>query len=200
MMFGSGSTEVRRGAYPALDRIAEILIAEPPPAQSSRDTPTASVASSSTRNCRCSGPKRSGSISSGAASPNLDWPPKDAARAARWKTTARPRAARQTGASRSSCAETPPGREEGRIAGPVFDRLGAFVEPLTMPRNILVTNALPYANGDIHLGHLVGYIQADIWVRFQRMRGNTVHYVCADDTHGTPVMLRAEKEGVAPSS
>ena len=67
-----------------------------------------------------------------------------------------------------------------------------------MPRNILVTNALPYANGDIHLGHLVGYIQADIWVRFQRMRGNTVHYVCADDTHGTPVMLRAEKEGVAP--
>ena len=69
-----------------------------------------------------------------------------------------------------------------------------------MPRNILVTNALPYANGDIHLGHLVGYIQADIWVRFQRMRGNTVHYVCADDTHGTPVMLRAEKEGVAPSS
>ncbi len=67
-----------------------------------------------------------------------------------------------------------------------------------MSRKILVTNALPYANGDIHLGHLVGYIQADIWVRFQRMRGNTVHYVCADDTHGTPVMLRAEKEGVTP--
>jgi methionyl-tRNA synthetase len=67
-----------------------------------------------------------------------------------------------------------------------------------MPRNILVTNALPYANGDIHLGHLVGYIQADVWVRFQRMRGNTVHYVCADDTHGTPVMLRAEKEGITP--
>ncbi len=66
------------------------------------------------------------------------------------------------------------------------------------PRKILVTNALPYANGDIHLGHLVGYIQADIWVRFQRMRGNTVHYVCADDTHGTPVMLRAEKEGLTP--
>ncbi|MCB1938708.1 MAG: methionine--tRNA ligase, partial [Rhodocyclaceae bacterium] len=67
-----------------------------------------------------------------------------------------------------------------------------------MPRNILVTNALPYANGDIHLGHLVGYIQADIWVRYQRMQGHTVHYVCADDTHGTPVMLRAEKEGVTP--
>ncbi len=67
-----------------------------------------------------------------------------------------------------------------------------------MPRKILVTNALPYANGDIHLGHLVGYIQADIWVRFQRMRGHSVHYVCADDTHGTPVMLRAEKEGLTP--
>ena len=67
-----------------------------------------------------------------------------------------------------------------------------------MSRKILVTNALPYANGDIHLGHLVGYIQGDIWVRYQRMRGNTVHYVCADDTHGTPVMLRAEKEGVTP--
>jgi len=69
-----------------------------------------------------------------------------------------------------------------------------------MPRKILVTNALPYANGDIHLGHLVGYIQGDIWVRYQRMRGNTVHYVCADDTHGTPVMLRAEKEGVTPEA
>ncbi|MDR3214607.1 MAG: methionine--tRNA ligase [Azoarcus sp.] len=69
-----------------------------------------------------------------------------------------------------------------------------------MPRKILVTNALPYANGDIHLGHLVGYLQADIWVRFQRMRGNTVHYVCADDTHGTPVMLRAEKEGLTPEA
>ncbi|MBR0566574.1 methionine--tRNA ligase [Azoarcus sp. L1K30] len=69
-----------------------------------------------------------------------------------------------------------------------------------MSRKILVTNALPYANGDIHLGHLVGYIQCDIWVRYQRMRGNTVHYVCADDTHGTPVMLRAEKEGVTPEA
>jgi methionyl-tRNA synthetase len=67
-----------------------------------------------------------------------------------------------------------------------------------MSRKILVTNALPYANGDIHLGHLVGYIQADVWVRYQRLRGHHVHYVCADDTHGTPVMLRAEKEGVTP--
>ena len=69
-----------------------------------------------------------------------------------------------------------------------------------MPRKILVSNALPYANGDIHLGHLVGYIQADIWVRYQRMRGNEVHYVCADDTHGTPIMLRAEKEGITPEA
>ncbi len=67
-------------------------------------------------------------------------------------------------------------------------------------RKIFVTNALPYANGDIHLGHLVGYIQADIWVRFQRMCGHSVHYVCADDTHGAPVMLRAEKEGVSPET
>jgi methionyl-tRNA synthetase len=65
-------------------------------------------------------------------------------------------------------------------------------------RKIFVTNALPYANGDIHLGHLVGYVQADIWVRYQRMRGNMVHYVCADDTHGAPIMLRAEKEGITP--
>jgi len=65
-------------------------------------------------------------------------------------------------------------------------------------RKILVTSALPYANGSIHLGHLVEYIQTDIWVRFQKMRGNTCHYVCADDTHGTPIMLRAEKEGITP--
>jgi len=67
-----------------------------------------------------------------------------------------------------------------------------------MPRKILVTSALPYANGSIHLGHLVEYIQTDIWVRFQKMRGHTCHYVCADDTHGTPVMLRAESEGITP--
>jgi len=66
-----------------------------------------------------------------------------------------------------------------------------------MSRQLLVTNALPYANGPIHLGHLVGYIQADIWVRFQRMQGHSVHYVCADDAHGTPIMLAAEKAGVA---
>lgn len=65
-------------------------------------------------------------------------------------------------------------------------------------RKILVTSALPYANGSIHLGHLVEYIQTDIWVRFQKMQGHQVHYVCADDTHGTPIMLRAEKEGITP--
>ena len=67
-----------------------------------------------------------------------------------------------------------------------------------MPRRILVTSALPYANGSIHLGHLVEYIQTDIWVRFQKMRGHEVHYVCADDTHGTPIMLRADQEGITP--
>lgn len=67
-------------------------------------------------------------------------------------------------------------------------------------RKILVTSALPYANGSIHLGHLVEYIQTDIWVRFLKMKGHTVHYVCADDTHGTPIMLRAEKEGITPEA
>lgn len=67
-----------------------------------------------------------------------------------------------------------------------------------MPRNILITSALPYANGPIHLGHMVEYIQTDIWARFQRMCGNTCYYVCADDAHGTPVMLRARAEGVTP--
>ncbi len=69
-----------------------------------------------------------------------------------------------------------------------------------MTKKILVTSALPYANGSIHLGHLVEYIQTDIWVRFQKMQGHTVHYVCADDTHGTPIMLRAEKEGITPEA
>lgn len=69
-----------------------------------------------------------------------------------------------------------------------------------MSRKILVTSALPYANGAIHLGHLVEYIQTDIWVRFQKMAGNECWYVCADDTHGTPIMLRAEKEGITPEA
>ncbi|MDD5267659.1 MAG: methionine--tRNA ligase [Methylococcales bacterium] len=65
-------------------------------------------------------------------------------------------------------------------------------------RRILVTSALPYANGPIHLGHLVEYIQTDIWVRFQKQRGNTCYFVCADDTHGTPIMLKADREGITP--
>ena len=67
-----------------------------------------------------------------------------------------------------------------------------------MSRQILVTPALPYANGQIHMGHLLGYIQADIWVRALRLSGHSVHFVCADDTHGTPIMLAAEKAGVTP--
>ena len=67
-------------------------------------------------------------------------------------------------------------------------------------RSIFLTSALPYANGAIHLGHLVEYIQTDIWARFQRMSGNELVYICADDTHGTPIMLRAEKEGISPEA
>lgn len=67
-----------------------------------------------------------------------------------------------------------------------------------MKRKIVVTSALPYANGDIHLGHLVEYIQTDFWVRYQKLRGNECVYVCADDTHGTPIMIRARKEGITP--
>nr|WP_297456228.1 methionine--tRNA ligase [Ferrovum sp.] len=69
-----------------------------------------------------------------------------------------------------------------------------------MSRTLLVTSALPYANGSIHLGHLVEHIQTDIWVRFQRMQGHTVHYFCADDTHGTPVMLAAKARGLTPEA
>jgi methionyl-tRNA synthetase len=65
-------------------------------------------------------------------------------------------------------------------------------------RKILVTSALPYANGAIHLGHLVEYIQTDIWVRFQKQKGHECYYVCADDAHGTPIMLRADRDGITP--
>ncbi len=65
-------------------------------------------------------------------------------------------------------------------------------------RKLLVTSALPYANGHIHIGHLVEHIQTDIWVRFQKLRGNTCHYMCADDAHGTPIMLSAKKQGITP--
>ena len=70
----------------------------------------------------------------------------------------------------------------------------------SVPRKILATSALPYANGPIHLGHLVEYIQTDIWTRFQRLRGHEVYYVCAEDTHGTPIMLKARDESLTPES
>ncbi|MFB3239960.1 methionine--tRNA ligase [Aeromonas salmonicida] len=68
----------------------------------------------------------------------------------------------------------------------------------TDPRTMLVTCALPYANGSIHLGHMLEHIQADIWVRYQRMRGHQVHFICADDAHGTPIMLKAQQIGITP--
>jgi methionyl-tRNA synthetase len=67
-----------------------------------------------------------------------------------------------------------------------------------MPRKLFVTTALPYANGPLHIGHMMEHIQADIWVRFQRLQGNKVHFVCADDCHGAPIMLKAEAEGTTP--
>ncbi len=67
-----------------------------------------------------------------------------------------------------------------------------------MPRQLFVTTALPYANANFHIGHMMEYIQADIWVRYQRMMGNTVHFVCADDAHGAPIMIAAEKAGKTP--
>ena len=65
-------------------------------------------------------------------------------------------------------------------------------------RQLFVTTALPYANGKFHIGHIMEYIQADIWVRFQRMQGHQVHFVCADDAHGAPIMIAAEKAGKTP--
>ena len=65
-------------------------------------------------------------------------------------------------------------------------------------RKILITSALPYANGPIHLGHLLEYIQTDIWSRFQKSRGHQCYYVCADDAHGTPIMLKAQQLGLTP--
>jgi methionyl-tRNA synthetase len=72
--------------------------------------------------------------------------------------------------------------------------------PVPSARTLFVTTALPYANGPFHIGHIMEYIQADIWVRFQRLQGNAVHFVCADDTHGAPIMLAAEAEGITPEA
>ena len=68
------------------------------------------------------------------------------------------------------------------------------------PRTLFVTTALPYANGTFHIGHIMEYIQADIWVRFQRMQGHEVYFVGADDAHGAPIMIAAEKKGVTPEA
>ena len=65
-------------------------------------------------------------------------------------------------------------------------------------RRILITSALPYANGPIHIGHMLEYVQTDIWSRFQKLVGNECYYVCADDTHGTPIMLSAQKQNISP--
>src|ERR1700761_63035 len=70
---------------------------------------------------------------------------------------------------------------------------------MTERRRILVTSALPYANGSLHLGHILETTQTDIWVRFQKLRGHECYYVCADDTHGTPIMLKAQAEGITPT-
>src|ERR1700691_635598 len=71
---------------------------------------------------------------------------------------------------------------------------------MTERRRILVTSALYYANGPLHLGHILEAVQTDIWVRFQKLRGHECYYVCADDTHGTPVMLKAQSEGITPEA
>jgi methionyl-tRNA synthetase len=75
-----------------------------------------------------------------------------------------------------------------------------FAMPGNSPRKLFVTTALPYANGPFHIGHIMEYIQADIWVRFKRMQGHDVHFVCADDAHGAPIMLKAQAEGVSPQA
>ena len=95
-----------------------------------------------------------------------------------------------------SAARTAPAGWNGLFAQDRYNE--RFSSPIrsTLMRRILVTSALPYANGPIHLGHLVEYLQTDIWVRFQKLRGNRCVYVCADDTHGTAIMIRARQEGI----
>src|SRR5205085_4238312 len=88
----------------------------------------------------------------------------------------------------------------GEWRGPVepgpLEFAAHFAAGVPMTRKLFVTTALPYANGPFHIGHIMEYIQADIWVRFQRMLGNEVHFVCADDAHGAPIMLKAEEEKI----
>jgi methionyl-tRNA synthetase len=93
------------------------------------------------------------------------------------------------------------GGEREEVAGAILKQFAIIAEPRkshSMPRKLFVTTALPYANGPFHIGHIMEYVQADIWVRFQRLQGHKVNFVCADDTHGAPIMLRAESEGTTP--
>jgi methionyl-tRNA synthetase len=85
-----------------------------------------------------------------------------------------------------------------RLYWPGLIKIAPSPESEHMPRQLFVTTALPYANGNFHIGHIMEYIQADIWVRFQRMMGNGVDFCCADDTHGAPIMIAAEKAGITP--
>ena len=81
---------------------------------------------------------------------------------------------------------------------PYHANLGLPANTAMKPRKILITSALPYANGPFHIGHMLEHIQTDIWARFQRLRGNECYAVCADDAHGTPIMLHAQKLGIEP--
>src|SRR5471030_1027422 len=84
------------------------------------------------------------------------------------------------------------------INAPDFNSRKQVLTMAQVAKKILVTCALPYANGSIHLGHMLEHIQADVWVRYQRMRGHEVHFICADDAHGTPIMLKAQQLGIEP--
>ncbi len=90
-------------------------------------------------------------------------------------------------------------RRYGIIRSLSDTNLGSHIQ-MSEPRDILVSSALPYANGPIHIGHMLEYIQADIWVRFQKLQGHRCIFVCADDAHGTPIMLRAQKENISPET
>jgi len=93
--------------------------------------------------------------------------------------------------------ELPIARFNKNTASPTRYVMSSVVSP-EAPRRILLTSALPYANGQIHLGHMLEYIQTDIWARFQRLAGNECHFICASDAHGTPIMLKAEQDGIEP--
>jgi hypothetical protein len=110
---------------------------------------------------------------------------------------------RACGARRSGLGHL--GQHVGTQVDPAIDGRAVELEPfafdlVAMTRKLFVTTALPYANAAFHIGHMMEYIQADTWVRFQRMRGHEVHFVCADDAHGAPIMIAAEKAGLTPQA